>query len=51
LSLTNGLSMTLSNVRAAKLTGLITTHVFVISGWTPSGTLTKAAGELVDLKR
>ena len=51
LSLTNGLSMTLSNVKAAKLTGLMNPHVFVISGWTPSGTLTKDAGQLVDLKR
>ena len=44
-------SMTLSAVKRASLTGLVRTHRFVVTGWTPAGTSDKDAGVLLQLSR
>ena len=47
----NSASISLSAVKRANLTGLVRTHRFIVTGWTPAGTSDKDAGVLGSYSR
>ena len=47
----NSASISLSAVKRANLTGLVRTHRFIVTGWTPAGTSDKDASVLSSYSR